>query len=68
MRCQLGLVVLCALLAGALLRDVFVDRARAEEAAVRRNDVDRIVRAVEAQAKATADVARAIVDAARACK
>jgi hypothetical protein len=61
------IVALCALLAGALLRDALVSRAGADEAAVRRTDVERIVRALEAQTSSAQDVARAVRDAAR-CK
>jgi|GEM_PF-4289401 len=53
------LALLCALLAGALARDLLVAPVRAEEDALRRSDVTAIVRALERQADATKELVRA---------
>jgi hypothetical protein len=65
---QAALLLCAAFLAGVLARDVFVDRASASGDALTRGDLDRVVRALEAQAKATGEVAREVRDAGRACK
>jgi hypothetical protein len=63
-----ALALLSALLAGALARDLIVDRARAADDVITRSDVTAIMRALEAQARATADVAREVREAGRACR
>lgn len=58
-------LVLLFIAAGAVARDLFVGHASADADVVTRGDVNAIVRALEAQARATADVARAVQDAGR---
>lgn len=53
-------LVVAAVAVGALARDAFVSRAGAAEDALRRSDVERIVRALEGQTQATKDLARAV--------
>jgi hypothetical protein len=62
------LALLCALLAGALGREALTPTARASGDVVTRSDVERVVRALEGQAKATETLERAVRDVSRACK
>lgn len=64
----LCLSLFCALLSGALARDLVIDRARAANDVVTRQDVNTIVRALETQARATQDLVREVREAGRACK
>lgn len=64
----LCLSLFCALLLGAVARDLVVDRARAADDVITRADVSAAVRALETQARATQDLVREVRDAARACK
>lgn len=64
-----ALALLCALLLGALARDAFTAQpARASSEALTRSDVNAIVRALQDNAKANAEVARAVADVARSCR
>ena len=63
-----ALALLCTLLGGALARDLCVARAGAEEGALRRPDVERIVKALEDQARATRELAREVREAGRGRK
>ncbi len=69
------ILVVISLLVGAFARDFAVSRAGAEEDALRRSDVTSIVRALEAQARASEkqadamrDVGRAVGEVSRKCK
>jgi hypothetical protein len=62
------LALLCALLTGALVREALMPMARASGDVVTRSEVERVVRALEGQAKATEDLERAVREAGRACK
>ncbi len=67
-RTKFALALAGALLLGALLRDLLVSPARAEDDVIRRTDVTSIVRALEKQAEATRDLAREVRDAGRGCR
>lgn len=67
-----ALALLCAVLVGALARDLVVPSVSAEDDVIRRSDVTTILRALEKladaankQAEATKDVAREVRDAGR---
>jgi hypothetical protein len=62
------IALLCACLAGALVRDLRVSRAAAGDAdQLRRSDIDRVVRALEKQADGTHELVGAMREAGRQC-